>query len=108
MRRMSGVVLTVTGFLACPCHLIVTVPLLASLLTGTALGSFLTRNTGLVYAFASIYFIVALALGYWFLFGKSRPKRDADAACSTCVPVEAETRVQERSPMPDDLPATRR
>ena len=32
MRRMSGVLLTVTGFLACPCHLIVTLPLLAGTL----------------------------------------------------------------------------
>jgi hypothetical protein len=105
MRRIGGVVLTVTGFLACPCHLIITLPLLASLLAGTALGSFLTHNTGLVYTGAGLYFVVALALGYWFLFG---PKRDMDAVCPTCASVEAETRVQERSPMLDDLPATRR
>ena len=108
MRRIGGVVLTVTGLLACPCHLIVTVPLLASGLSGTALGSFLGRNTGLVTTFAGIYFVVALALGYWFLFGKSRPKREVDAACPACRPVEVETRVQERSPIPDELPATRR
>jgi hypothetical protein len=105
MRRIGGVVLTVTGFLACPCHLIVTLPLLASLLAGTALGSFLSRNTGLVYTGAGIYFVVALALGYWFLFG---PKREMDAACPTCVPNEAETRVQEQFPMPEDLPAARK
>ena len=108
MRRIGGVVLTVTGLLACPCHLIVTVPWLASLLAGTALGSFLSRYAGLVYTGAGIYFVVALALGYWFLFGKSRPKRGVDAACPTCAPVEAETRVQERSPIPDELPASRR
>jgi hypothetical protein len=85
-----------------------TLPLLISLLAGTAVGSFLSRNTGLVYTGAGIYFVVALALGAWFLFGKSRPKRDVDAACPTCAPGEAETRMQERSPMPDDLPATRR
>jgi MerR family regulatory protein/MerE protein len=62
MRRIGGVLLTVTGFLACPCHLIITLPLLASLLAGTALGSFLTHNTGLVFTFASVYFIVALVL----------------------------------------------
>jgi hypothetical protein len=62
----------------------------------------------LVYTGAGIYFMVALALGYWFLFGKSHPKRDADAACTACMPVEAERRVQERSLMPEDLPATRR
>ncbi len=87
MRRIGGVVLTVTGLLACPCHLIVTVPLLISLLAGTALGSFLSRHTGLVYTGAGIYFVVALALGYWFLFGKSRPKRGVNAACPGCRPV---------------------
>ena len=108
MRRIGGVVLTVTGFLACPCHLIITLPRLTSLLAGTALGSFLSRNTGLVYTGAGIYFVVALALGAWFLFGPKRGKREMDAACPTCAPVEANTRVRERSPMPDDLPATRR
>ena len=108
MRRIGGGVLTVMGFLACPCHLIIILPLLASLLAGTALGSFLTHNTGLVYTGAGVYFVVALALGYWFLFDPKRPKRGVDAAGPTYAPVAAETRVQERSPMPDDLAATRR
>jgi len=108
MRRIGGVVPTVTGFLACPCHLIITLPLLISGLSGTAVGSFLSRNTGLVYTGAGIYFVVALALGAWFLFGPKREKREGDAACPTCAPVASETRIQERSPMPDDQPATRR
>ena len=107
MRRIGGVVLTVTGFLACPCHLIITLPLLISLVAGTALGSFLSRNTGLVYTVAGIYFVVALALGAWFLFGPARGKREMDAACSTCAPIASETHVQERSPMPEYLPAQR-
>ena len=107
MRRIGGVVLTVTGLLACPCHLIVTVPLVISLLAGTALGSFLSRNTGLVTTFAGIYFVVALALGYWFLFGKSRPKRDANAACPTCTPGDSQTHVQESSAQPAPLFDTR-
>jgi mercuric ion transport protein len=107
MRRMSGVVLTVTGFLACPCHLIITLPLLISLLAGTALGSFLSRNTGLVTTFAGIYFVVALALGYWFLFGPARPKREGDAACPTCAPAEIETHVQEPSRFSENQPARR-
>ena len=105
MRRIGGIALTVTGFLACPCHLIITLPLLLSLLSGTAVGSFLNSNSGLVYTGAGLYFVVALALGAWFLFG---PKREGDAACSTCAPVASEMHVQERSPLPDDLPVTRR
>lgn len=78
MHRISGVLLTVTGFLACPCHLIITLPLLASLLAGTALGSFLTHNTTLVYTLAGIYFVVALALGYWFLFTHSHQRKETN------------------------------
>src|SRR6266851_4280537 len=85
MRRIGGTLLTVTGFLACPCHLIITLPLLLSLLAGTALGGFLSRNTGLVYTGATIYFVVALALGAWFLFGPARPIREMDVACPTCA-----------------------
>jgi mercuric ion transport protein len=96
MRRIGGGVLTVTGFLACPCHLIITLPLLATLLAGTALGSFLAHNTGLVYIGAGIYFVVALALGAFLLFDPKRPKRNADTACSTCVPVESDPRWQEQ------------
>jgi mercuric ion transport protein len=106
MRRIGGVVLTVTGFLVCPCHLIVTLPLLISLLAGTALGSFLSRNTGLVTIFAGIYFVVALALvGAWFLFGPQRPRREAGAACPTCAPVASDEHIQESSALPEDLPA---
>jgi len=108
MRRIGGVVLTVTGFLACPCHLIITLPLLISLLDGTALGSFLSRNTGLVYTVAGIYFVVALALGAWFLFDPARPIREMDVACPTCAPVASDKQVQERSTIPEDLPAQRR
>ena len=108
MRRIGGVVLTVTGFLACPCHLIITLPLLISLLAGTALGSFLSRNPGLVYTGAAIYFVVALALGAWFLFGPARGKREMDAACPTCAPVASDDHLQESSGKAHDLPATRR
>ncbi len=107
MRRVSGVLLTVTGFLACPCHLIITLPLLASLLAGTALGSFLTRNTGLVFTSASVYFIVALALGAWFLFGSKRPSSKGEEACPTCVPLEPGARARERSTTSDEVSATR-
>jgi hypothetical protein len=108
MRRIGGVALTVTGLLACPCHLIVTLPLLVSLLAGTRLSSFLSRNTGLVYSGATIYFVVALALGAWFLFGPARPIREMDVACPTCAPLASDMHMQEPSALPEDLPATRR
>ena len=108
MRRIGGVVLAVTGLLACPCHLIITLPLVLSRLSGTALGSFLSRNTGLVYTGGTIYFVVALALFAWFWFGPQRGKREKEAACPTCAPVASDEHMQERSPLPDDLPAPRR
>jgi hypothetical protein len=108
MRRMSGVLLTVTGFLACPCHLIVTLPLLASLLTGTVLGSFLTRNTGLVYTIAGIYFVVALMLGAWFLFDPARGSSKTDDTCPACVPLEPGEHRHSQSLIREELPATRR
>ncbi len=97
MRRVGGLVLTVTGFLSCPCHLIITLPLLLSLFAGTALGSFLSQNSGLVYAGASIYFVGALAVGTLLLFGRARTQQDEHAACPTCMPLEAETHGQKPS-----------
>jgi mercuric ion transport protein len=108
MRRIGGVVLTVTGVLACPCHLLITLPLLASFLTGTALGSFLSHNTGLVTTFAGVYFVVASVVGYWFVFGPERQNREGDAACPTCAPVASDRHVQEQTPRQEDLPAARR
>jgi hypothetical protein len=108
MRRVGGVVLTVTGLLACPCHLIITLPLLLSLLAGTSLSSFLSRNIGLVYTGAGIYFVVALVLGAWCLLGHARQNREGDAARSTGAPVASETHVQERFPQPEDLPTSGR
>jgi hypothetical protein len=108
MRRIGGTLLTVTGFLACPCHLIITLPLLLSLLAGTALGSFLERNTSLVYAGASIYFIVALALGALFLLGPKRHRNKRQLACPTCIPADAPESTPWQPSLSEDQPITRR
>jgi hypothetical protein len=101
-------VLTVTGFLACPCHLIITLPLLLSLLAGTALGSFLSQNSGLVYAGASIYFVVALALGGSLLLHQKRPGSQSTPACSTCILGDAPESESWRSSSREDQPTARR
>lgn len=49
--------LLVTGFLTCPCHLPLVLPALAAGLAGTALGTFISQNTGLLIALATVYFI---------------------------------------------------
>lgn len=103
MRRIGGVALTVTGFLACPCHLIITLPLLMSLLAGTVLGSFLSRNTGLVYTGATIYFVVALALEIRFLLAPACTNRDMVAACPPCTSGTSERHVPETIALPGDV-----
>lgn len=102
-NRIGGVVLTVTGFLACPCHLIITLPFLATLLAGTALGSFLTHNAGLVSIAAAIYFVVALTLGIRFFLAPARANRDMAAACPPCPPVASERHIPETAPLPEDV-----
>ena len=78
MGKVWGGVLIVTGFIACPCHLIITLPLILGLLAGTGVGAILATNTGLVYGVAGGYFIVALAAG-WYLF--NRKGSSLDQAC---------------------------
>lgn len=107
MRRIGGVALTVTGFLTCPCHLIITLPLLISLLAGTTLGSFLSRNTGLIYTGAGIYFVVALALGASFLFGPKRQSNQGKTACPTCIPTDTPEPESRQSSREEDQPVTR-
>ncbi len=108
MRHIGGAVLAVTGVLACPCHLVVTLPLLAGLLAGTALGGFLTTHTGLVYLGAGIYFVGALLLGSWFWFGPAHSIPERDTICSTCGPAAGDERSQEAAPLQEELPAPRR
>ncbi len=73
MRRIGGALLAVTGVLACPCHLVVTLPLLAGLLAGTALGNVLTHNTGLISTGAGISFVGALAASMLVLVRAETP-----------------------------------
>lgn len=73
MSRVWGGVLAVTGFIACPCHLVITLPLILGLLAGTGFGAILAANTGFVYGIAGSYFIVALAAS-WTLLNRKRSK----------------------------------
>ncbi len=73
MSKVWGGVLFVTGFIACPCHWVITLPLILGLLAGTGVGAILAENTGFVYGIAGGYFIVALAAG-WYLLNRKKSK----------------------------------
>ena len=72
MDKIWGGVLVVTGLVACPCHLVFTLPIILGLLAGTGVGAILGSNTGLVYGVAGAYFIIALASG-WYVLNRKRP-----------------------------------
>ncbi len=72
MSRVWGGVLTVTGFVACPCHLPFTLPLLLGVLGGTGLGSFIGANTGLIYGVFTGYFIAGIGVGWHLLNRRQR------------------------------------
>ena len=70
MSRVWGWVLAVTGFVACPCHLPLTLPLILGGLGGTGIGSFIGANTSWIYGIATGYFIVGIAVGVYLLMRK--------------------------------------
>ena len=71
MSKTGGTLLTVTGFIACPCHLPITLPILLSLVGGTTVGTFVATHTSLVYGLAASYFVLAI-IGAYYLFTKRR------------------------------------
>ncbi|WP_029214634.1 hypothetical protein [Kallotenue papyrolyticum] len=92
MRKRIGVVLTITGLLACPCHLPLALPLLA-VIGGTALGAWLTAHSGWLIALSTLYFIGALIVGLRLLT-RSDPHAVAARELRTLPP------------MPSSRPAT--
>ena len=78
MSRVWGGVLTVTGFVACPCHLPFTLPLVLGVLGGTGLGSFIGANTSLIYGVFTGYFIAGIGVGWYLL---NRKQRVEEAVC---------------------------
>ncbi|MBI4317188.1 MAG: hypothetical protein HY675_01755 [Chloroflexi bacterium] len=91
MSKLKGYVLLGTALIACPCHL----PITLALLAGTSLGGFLSDNQALVIIGLSGYFILALFLSFRILApsearatGPTDRGRDNGALhCETCVDV---------------------
>ncbi len=78
-RGIKNTFLLLTGFLTCPCHLPFLLPALAALLAGTAVGTFIADNTGLLIALATIYFVGVVV---YFL---SRDKRSGSQRLSRAM-----------------------
>jgi hypothetical protein len=100
-HNIKGYFMAVTAFIACPCHLPLTLPLLLSLTAGTALGAWLSQNVTLVFVLSTATFLGGLALALKWLGtsdgrGAAPPTRRRDrrvsiappqpSACSGCQP----------------------
>ena len=94
-RAVVGWFFMITGFLACPCHLIITLPLIMVLLSGTAAGGWIAAHSGAIAVGASIYFVGGLAVGAFLLpvrsgaAATSSPARRPVAGSPCCPPHEA-------------------
>lgn len=66
-RGVLGYVLLGLGFIFCPCHLAITLPLLGIWIGGTTGVNFLTENRGLVFGVSTVLFLVGLGAGWMLL-----------------------------------------
>jgi mercuric ion transport protein len=97
LSKLGSGFFLVTGFIACPCHLPLTLPLVLALTAGTALGAFLTNNVGVVFVVSGTYFVGAMlfvARGLWR--GDKTPRAKVSA-------MNAPTRRAQRNESPDVL-----
>jgi len=77
MSNIWGGILAVTGFIACPCHFPLTLPLLIGVLGGTGIGAGVAANVSLIYVVATGYFILAIGVGVYMLNRKNMISKKA-------------------------------
>ncbi len=82
LNRIRGYVAAGVALILCPCHLVLTLPLLLSITAGTAAGAFLERNYYAVIVVSIIFFIGGLVLAIRWL----RSAVSEDAANSSRKP----------------------
>ena len=87
MNRYWGGILTVTGFVACPCHLPLTLPIVLGILGGTGLGAFIGANTSLIYGLFTAYFVVGIGAGMYLW---SRKRSETEGAVCELPPASAD------------------
>lgn len=93
---IKGYVAGVVAFIACPCHLPITLPILLALTAGTVFGTWLENNTFTVGVISTIIFIAGVVLAFKWV-GESKPPLPDRAAglpkvtlntSSACAPCE--------------------
>jgi len=88
---LGGAVIAATAFVACPCHLAITLPLAIALFGGSAIGVFLAANTSLVVGLCTVWFVAGLALGWRLL---TKPPTDAESSCCPSAVQSTSSRTQ--------------
>lgn len=84
---IRGYVAGAVAFIACPCHLPLTLPLLLTLTAGTAVGGWLANNSLAIYTVAAVLFIGGLVLaGKWLL-------TDETEACPIAIKEKQPTKI---------------
>jgi hypothetical protein len=67
LQVIKGYLAGIVAFIACPCHLPISLPLLIGLTGGTAFSAWLARNSFLVAAISTVLFIGGTALAITWL-----------------------------------------
>ena len=70
-RNLAGYAALVLAFVACPCHLPLTLGLVAAAVGGTAATAAITENMGLFLAVGAVLFAGALGAGWWLLLDRT-------------------------------------
>ncbi len=71
-KGVKGYALMTLGFLFCPCHLVIVLPLLGVWLGGAVVMSFINANLILIIIVSSVLFLLGMGGGWWLL---ARDKR---------------------------------
>lgn len=73
-HKTKGYIAGAVAFVACPCHLPITIPLLLALTAGTAFGTWLENNTLAVVIISTGLFIGGIVLAFKWIGQDGRPE----------------------------------
>jgi len=82
-RKIAGYLLATLGFLACPCHLLITLPMLVTLLSGTTLGILIGTNKFLTFIVFLILYVIGIVGGGYLLTSTQESKAGACTICDS-------------------------